>query len=90
MNDHRQSKNISSLVAELGFFVSRSGKLHKVSSMDEYGNYVRLLTKCGQCIAVRNSRRSKAARWIRNGWMRQICKGCKIKSGELSRFKTGH
>ncbi|MCP8318421.1 MAG: hypothetical protein L6N95_01150 [Candidatus Methylarchaceae archaeon HK01B] len=75
------------MIDGLGFFVSRSGKLHKVSSIKEYGNYVKFITDCGQYIVVRNSRRSKAARWIRNGWMKSSCKGCKIKSGELSRFK---
>ena len=81
-------QNISSLVNEFGIFISRSGKLHKVSSINEFGNYVKLLTKCGQYIIVRNSRRSKAARWIRNGWIKRPCKGCKIKGEDLSKFKT--
>jgi len=82
-----QGKKISSLINEFGFFVSRSGNLHKVTEIDGYGSYIKLVTRCGQCITIRNSCRSRAARWIRNSWMRKPCKGCKIKGGEMSRFK---
>jgi pyrrolysyl-tRNA synthetase-like protein len=81
-----KKRSVSSLVDELGFFISRTGRLHKVSSMVEQGYYVRLSMKCGQCTIVRNSRQSRATRWLRNKWMRKPCRGCKIKSGDISRF----
>ncbi|MCP8307830.1 MAG: hypothetical protein H3Z52_01050 [archaeon] len=81
-----KKRSVSSLVNELGFFVSRSGRLHKVSSIVEHGDYVKLLMKCGQCIIVRDSRQSRATRWLKNKWMRKPCRSCKIKSGDLSRF----
>jgi len=81
-----KKRSVSSLVGELGFFVSRSGSLHKVSSMAEQGDYLEISMKCGQCIIVRDSRQSRATRWLKNKWMRKPCRGCKIKSGDLSRF----
>ena len=81
-----KKRSVSSLVNELGFFISRSGRLHKVSSMVEQGDYLKLSMKCGQCIIVRDSRQSRATRWLKNKWMKKPCRGCKIQSGDLSRF----
>lgn len=77
---------IFEIVKELGFFISRSGKLHKIVSVEEYGYNLKLHTACGQYITIRNSKRSKATRWIRNKWLKTICKGCKIKSSEISEY----
>lgn len=81
-----KKRSVSSFVSEIGFFVSRSGRLHKVSSILEHGDFLRLSMRCGQCIFVRDSRQSRATRWLKNGWMRKPCRGCKIKSGDLSKF----
>jgi pyrrolysyl-tRNA synthetase-like protein len=86
MSITERKKSVSILVNELGFFVSRSGRLHKMSSITGYGDYLKLYTECGQCIIVRDSCQSRAARWLRNKWMKKPCRGCKIKAGDLSRF----
>ena len=79
---------IFEIVKELGFFISRSGKLHKIVSIEEYGYNLKLHTACGQYIVIRNSKRSKAARWIRNKWLKNTCKGCKIKSSETREYSS--
>ncbi|MEM3437132.1 MAG: pyrrolysine--tRNA(Pyl) ligase small subunit [Nitrososphaerales archaeon] len=86
MSIPEKKKSLSTLINELGFFVSRSGRLHKISSIIGYGDYLKLSMKCGQCMIVRNSRRSKAARWLKNKWMKKPCKSCKINAGDLLRF----
>lgn len=86
MSTPKRKKSVSTLVNELGFFVSRSGRLHKTSSITRHGDYLKLSMKCGQCIIIRDSRQSRATRWLRNKWMKKPCRGCKIKTEDLSRF----
>ncbi len=87
MNTPSRRNSLSSLIVEKGIFVSRSGALHTVVSIEARPVGLKITTGCGQCIQVRDSRRSRASRWLRKGWMRKLCKDCKRTKQILSPVK---
>gem|GEM_PF-4560246 len=67
-------------------WVSRSGLLHELTSIELKGRTVIMHSKCGQILKASNSRRSRAARWLRHKWYYKPCKRCKIPDERLKSF----
>ncbi|WP_287586859.1 pyrrolysine--tRNA(Pyl) ligase small subunit [Candidatus Borrarchaeum sp.] len=77
---------LNELLQKIKLWTSRSGTLHGVKNVSIAGSYLKIETVCNKSILTRNSRRSRAARWLRRGWARKICKTCDIQNWRLSKF----
>ncbi len=75
-----------SLVNKIKLWPSQNGILHGVEKVDSLGRFIRVTTYCRTIILVKDSRRSRAARWLRNRWVAEICKDCHIPEWKIKRF----
>lgn len=69
-------------------YSARSGVLHGIKQIDDHGETATILTHCGEEIVIRNSKNSRTARWIRNRWLTEPCKKCKIPEWKLEKYST--
>ena len=68
-------------------FVTKNGKLHGIKSLGRKGAFILLYTHCDQEFKIRDSRNSKTARWLRNGYVHRSCKSCDIPRWKVAKFK---
>jgi len=85
---YRKQVDFFRLLNKIKLWPSRTGVLHGIRSIKEKGKYAELTTHCNQTFTVVNSRKSRAARWLRNKWMTGTCKACKIPSWKLEKYST--
>ncbi|MGL4484030.1 MAG: pyrrolysine--tRNA(Pyl) ligase small subunit, partial [Anaerovoracaceae bacterium] len=45
-----------------------------------------ITTHCGKTFRIRNSRTSRAARWLRNKWAEKACPDCKVPEWKLEKY----
>ena len=50
------------------------------------GSCAYLVTHCNEQIVIRNSKNSRAARWLRNKWSVKPCEKCKIPEWKLEKY----
>ena len=74
------------IVSKVKLWPSRTGVIHGVRDVEDLGAFVRVTTYCGTVIMVKTSRRSRAARWLRNRWVEQACARCGIPEWKIKRF----
>jgi pyrrolysyl-tRNA synthetase-like protein len=74
------------LLKKIKLWPSRSGLLHGIKSINTYGNYAEVLLYCGQKLTIKNSKNSRAARWLRNQMMIKPCKKCEIPDWKLEKY----
>jgi pyrrolysyl-tRNA synthetase-like protein len=77
------------LVAKVKLWPSKSGVLHGVRSVENLGIKLRIITYCGDVILLKNSRRGRGHRWIRNRYEATTCHRCGIPSWKIERFLKG-
>jgi len=75
------------LVSKVKLWPSKRGILHGVREVENLGVLIRITTHCGRTIVARSSRRSRAARWLRNRWMKTTCSACAVPEWKTDRFK---
>ncbi|RLI42299.1 hypothetical protein DRO69_10550 [Candidatus Bathyarchaeota archaeon] len=75
-----------SLVSKIKLWPSQNGILHGVEKVDRLGRFIQMTTYCGETILVKDSRRSRAARWLRNRWVTTVCKNCHVPEWKIKRF----
>ena len=85
---YRKQVNFFRLINKMKLWPSRKGILHGVKNFKERGNYAEITTHCNQTFLVRNSRKSRAARWLRNKWHTGPCKACKVPQWKLEKYST--
>ncbi|NIS68763.1 MAG: hypothetical protein GTO12_07345, partial [Proteobacteria bacterium] len=51
--------------------------------------FIRVTTYCKEIILVKDSRRSRVARWLRNRWVVTVCKDCRVPEWKVKRFLRG-
>lgn len=83
---YRKHVELFSLIEKIKLWPSRAGILHGVRSIKVKGNYAEVTTHCGKSFLIYNSRSSRAARWLRNKWVRETCKECKIPAWKLEKY----
>jgi len=74
------------MVSTIKLWPSRTGILHGVRDVEDLGAFIRITTHCGSTIMARTSRRSRAARWLRNRWTKGICRYCRIPEWKIKRY----
>jgi pyrrolysyl-tRNA synthetase-like protein len=76
------------LVAKIKLWPSRTGLLHGIKSFVDKGDYAEITTHCNKTFVVRNSKTSRAARWLRNKYAAGACKECRIPGWKLEKYST--
>lgn len=74
------------LVNKIKLWPSQNGILHGVMKVESLGQYIRVMTYCNKTILVKDSRRSRAARWLRNRWAIRVCGDCRIPEWKVKRY----
>ncbi|MEL7563807.1 MAG: pyrrolysine--tRNA(Pyl) ligase small subunit [Dehalobacterium sp.] len=85
---YRKNVGLFNLVDKIKLWPSRNGTLHGIRSIKAAGNMIEIVTHCNERFNIRNSRNSRAARWLRNKWFFQTCPGCKIPQWKLEKYSA--
>jgi len=83
---YRKQIPLFRLIEKMKLWPSRRGILHGIRSLEEKGSYAHLVTHCNKAMWVRNSKNSRAARWLRNRWHYEICIECGIPEWKLKKY----
>jgi pyrrolysyl-tRNA synthetase-like protein len=83
---YRKYVSLSSLIRKIKLWPSRTGVLHGIKSLTENGNYIEIITHCNEKILARDSKTSRAARWLRNKWYVKACPKCHVPTWKLEKY----
>jgi len=83
---YRKQVSIFRLIEKIKLWPSRQGILHGVKSLEAGPTLGILVTHCGKRMGVRNSKSSRAARWLRNRWFVRTCESCAIPQWKMEKY----
>jgi pyrrolysyl-tRNA synthetase-like protein len=83
---YRKRVELFRLIEKIKLWPSRRGVLHGVRSVEVHGGLARLTTHCGKTFLARDSRNSRAARWLRNKWYEEVCGACGLPEWKLKKY----
>jgi pyrrolysyl-tRNA synthetase-like protein len=83
---YRKQIPLFRLIDKMKLWPSRKGILHGIRVFEEKGTYAALTTHCHRALRVRNSKKSRAARWLRNKWHVKACEECGIPEWKLKKY----
>ena len=83
---YRKHPEMHPLVEKIKLWPSRSGILHGVKKIRKKGDFIEIETHCGNSFLTHNSRKSRAARWLRNKWAVSSCTRCKVPEWKLTNY----
>ncbi len=83
---YRKQVPIFRLIEKIKLWPSRQGILHGVKSLEAGATLGVLVTHCGKRMEVRNSKNSRAARWLRNRWYVRTCETCAIPEWKMKKY----
>lgn len=83
---YRKRVELFRLLAKIKLWPSRRGVLHGIRTIEVAGDYALVVTHCGRSFRVRNSRNSRAARWLRNKWFHGVCSLCRVPDWKLEKY----
>ncbi len=82
----RKRENLYKLIKKIKLWPARSGRLHGIKSLEKRGGYIFIELYCGEEFKVRNSKNSRAARWLRNKMMVESCSRCQVPEWKLDKY----
>jgi pyrrolysyl-tRNA synthetase-like protein len=85
---YRKQVPLFRLVQKIKLWPSRKGILHGVRSFEPRGGYGEIITHCDKRMVVRDSKKSRSARWLRNKWSVKTCPTCRIPAWKLEKYST--
>jgi pyrrolysyl-tRNA synthetase-like protein len=83
---YRKRVELFRLITKIKLWPSRQGVLHGIKTIEISGQHAVINTHCGRRFAVRNSRNSRAARWLRNKWFHGVCPRCGVPDWKLEKY----
>ena len=83
---YRKRLALLTLLEKIKLWPARSGFLHGVKSIERQGDGAVLTTHCGRRFRVRNSRRGRAARWLRSKLYQAPCPACAVPQWKLDKY----
>ncbi len=83
---YRKDVDFLKLIQKIKLWPSRSGVLHGIQSIEVNGNRYKITTHCNMEFEVWSSRKSRAARWLRNKWSFCACGKCNIPNWKLEKY----
>lgn len=84
----RKHVELFRLIDKMKLWPSKKGVLHGIKSIHQKGDYAEITTHCNQVFVIRNSKNSRAARWLRNKWATKPCKACHVPQWKLDKYST--
>ena len=85
---YRKRVELFSLIDKIKIWPSRKGVLHGVRSLEKRGELGIVTTHCNETFVIRDSRNSRAARWLRNKWFKSTCRGCRMPQWKLEKYAS--
>ncbi len=83
---YRKNVELFLLIEKIKLWPSRKGILHGIKHIEKKGNYLAIVTHCGEEFQVFDSRSSRSARWVRNKWISKPCPRCKVPEWKLEKY----
>ncbi|MDR1319845.1 MAG: hypothetical protein LBK56_00215 [Gracilibacteraceae bacterium] len=83
VNRHQSLLN---MLDKIKLWPARSGVLHGIRQIDRRGSLAVVTTHCGERFIVRDSRSSRAARWLRGRRHAGTCRACAIPAWKLAKY----
>ena len=85
---YRKRVELFRLLDKIKLWPSRRGILHGIKSIELTEDQALITTHCNKSFIIRNSRKSRAARWLRNKWFRDICKDCGVPMWKIEKYSA--
>ena len=85
---YRRDVGLFPLLERIKLWPSRNGYLHGIKSIDYQGEWAIITTHCGETVRTRNSRSSRAARWLRNKLIVAPCPKCRVPDWKLEKYNN--
>lgn len=85
---YRKQIPLFRLIEKMKLWPSRKGILHGILTFEEKGSYARLKTHCKREMLIRNSKNSRAARWLRNKWFFKVCEECRVPQWKVDKYSA--
>lgn len=77
------------LIDKIKLWPSRRGVLHGIKTFEiRGGSYAYVVTHCNEQMVIRNSKNSRAARWLRNKWYFRTCERCAIPEWKIKKYSA--
>ncbi len=83
---YRKKVELFNLLEKMKLWPSRTGRLHGIKSIVRQGEMALVTTHCGRSFKVRNSKKSRAARWLRGKFYQEPCPACAIPDWKLAKY----
>ena len=84
---YRKGQSLFALVDKIKLWPSRTGQLHGIRHMERQGSQAVITTHCGKTFTIRDSRTSRAARWLRNKLFAGACPLCRVPDWKLEKYQ---
>lgn len=85
---YRKRVELFRLIDKIKLWPSRKGLLHGIKTVEVIGEQARITTHCSETFMIRNSRNSRAARWLRNKWFKGVCGACRVPEWKLAKYSV--
>jgi pyrrolysyl-tRNA synthetase-like protein len=85
---YRKQVDLFNLIEKIKLWPSQTGTLHGLHTITMKGDFAQLTTHCGETFVVKRSRHSRAARWLRNKWYRDVCHRCQVPEWKIEKYAT--
>ena len=85
---YRKRVELFRLIDKIKLWPSRKGLLHGIKTIDKIGDQARITTHCNKTFMIANSRNSRAARWLRNKWIKGVCGTCQVPEWKLAKYSA--
>ncbi len=85
---YRKRVELFRLIDKIKIWPSRTGVLHGIRTIDKRGRIAIITTHCNETFTTRNSRNSRAARWLRNKWFKSTCAACRVPEWKLEKYAS--
>lgn len=85
---YRKRVALFRLIDKIKLWPSRSGMLHGIRTIQKIGDQAQITTHCNKTFLANDSRNSRAARWLRNKWFKDVCPICRIPDWKLEKFSS--
>jgi pyrrolysyl-tRNA synthetase-like protein len=85
---YRKRVELFRLIEKIKLWPSRAGLLHGIKTIELIGEQALITTHCNKTFLVRNSRNSRAARWLRNKWYKGLCGACRVPEWKVAKYSS--
>ena len=86
---YRKRVPLFQLVDKIKLWPSKQGVLHGIKTFEARGSsFANVVTHCNEQMIIRNSKNSRAARWLRNKWYARTCDRCAIPEWKINKYSV--